>query len=83
MNCQSDFMVLSEAQLLFLRRLYGFNNVIVNYSTNQLSRLLKSGYRFCARHNYLAYTRDLLCPLCRKKFRTTIRNKNRGGRGSL
>jgi len=76
-------MSLSDYQLLFLRRLYGFNNVIVIFSTNQLSRLLKSGYRFCASHNYLVYTRDLLCPLCRKKFRTTIRNKNRGKRGII
>lgn len=75
-------MTLSKYQLLFLRRLYGYNNVIVNYSTNQLSKLLKSGYRICARHNYLVYTKDILCPLCRKKFRTTIRGKRRG-KGSL
>ena len=69
---------LTKDQILFLRRLYGFNNVKITFSTSQLNTLLKSGYRFCAGHNYLVYTRDLLCPICRKKFRTTVRNKRKG-----
>ncbi len=70
-------MGLSEDQKLFLIKEYGSNNVMFEFSTNQLSKLLNSGYKFCTVCYYLAYTEDLLCALCRKKTRTTVRNPSK------